>query len=95
MLVVVVGVEYAGEGLAHELQCHPSGFGLDGLEVVEGTDPYQVLDLGLDLLRERRVKPPLFSGAAGLFASSRASHIRSLTSTNSRTKARRRWCSAS
>ena len=34
-----------------------------------------------DLLRDRRVKPSLFTGAAGLSMSSRASHIRPLTST--------------
>jgi len=95
LLVAMVGVESLGDDLAHELQCHPSGFGLDGLEVVECAGADQPFDLGLDLLRNRRVQTPLFPGVAGRSASSFASHIRALTSTNSRTSARSRWCSSS
>ena len=69
-----------------------SGFNLNHLEVdvIERTIADQPLDLGLDLLRNRRVETPLFSAAVGLFASSRASQIRPLTSTSSRTSPRSR-----
>ena len=35
LLVGPVGIELLGDGLAHELQRHAPGFGLDGLEVIE------------------------------------------------------------
>ena len=91
-LVRAVGVEPPSDGLPHDLQRHTSGFNLNHLEVdvIERTIADQPLDLGLDLLRDRRVETPLFSAAAGLFASSRASQIRPLTSTSSRTSPRSR-----
>ena len=49
----MVGIEPPSDGLPHNLQCHPPGFGLDRLEVIDDTLADQVLDLGLDLLRER------------------------------------------
>ena len=94
LLVAVVGIEPARDGLAHELQRHPPRFGLERLEVVESALADQPLDLGLDLLRDRPVETPFFTGVAGLSTSSRASHIRPLTSTSSRTSARSRWYSA-
>ena len=86
LLVAVVGVERARDGLAHELQRHPPGFGLERLEVVKSALADQALGLGADLRGERRFKPPFFSGAPDLFASNRASHKRVLTSTNSRVR---------
>ncbi len=94
LMVGVVGIEPAGDGPPHDLQRHLSGGGLDGLEVVEGADADQALDFGAGLRRDRRVEPPLFAGSAGWPASSRASHSRPLTSTNSRTSPRSRWYSA-
>ena len=86
LLVAVVGVEPAGDGLAHELQRHPPGFGLDRLEVLNSAVADQALGFGADLRGERRFKPPFFSGAAGPPASNRTSHKRVLTSTNSRVR---------
>ena len=60
LLVAVVGVEPSGERLPHELQRHPTGFGLDRLEVIHDALADQPLDLGLDLLRDRRVQTPFF-----------------------------------
>ena len=86
LFIAVVAIELPGDGLAHELQRHPPGFGLQRLEVVEPTRANQVRDLGRALLRERRLEPPFFSGVAGLFASRCTSHKRVLTSTNSRVR---------
>ena len=86
LLVAPLGIELPGNGTPHELQRYPSRFGLKRLEVGEATDTDQGLDLGREFLRERRFKPPFFSGVAGLFASRCASHKRVLTSTNSRVR---------
>ena len=83
LLVAVVGVELARDGLPHELQRHPPGFGLERLEVVKSALADQALGFGADLRGERRFKPPFFSGAP---ASNCASHKRVLTSTNSRVR---------
>ena len=50
------------DGLPHDLQRHTSGFNLNHLEVdvIERTIADQPLDLGLDLLRDRRVETPFF-----------------------------------
>ena len=93
-VVAMVGIEPVGDGLPHDLQCHPPGFGLDRLEVIDDTLADQPLDLGLNLLRDRRAETPLFPGVARLSASSLASHSRPLTSTRSRTSPRSRWYSA-
>ena len=94
-VVGLVGFKLPGDGLPHDLQRHPPGFNLDRREVdlIEHTIADQPLNLGLDFLRDRRVESPLFAGAAGLFASSCASHIRPLTSISSRTSPRSRWYS--
>ena len=90
----MVGIEPVGDSLPHDLQCNPPSFGLDRLEVIDDTLADQPLDLGLDLLPDRRVETPLFPGVAGLSASSLASHIRPLTPTSSRASPRSRWYSA-
>ena len=47
----------AGAGRGGHNGRHPSGFGLDRLEVVEDARADQLLDLGADLHAERRFKP--------------------------------------
>ena len=86
LLVAVVGVELARDGLPHELQRHAPGFGLERLEVVKSAPADQALGFGADLRGERRFKPPFFSGAPGPPASNCASHKRVLTSTSSRVR---------
>ena len=86
VVVAMVGVELARDGLPHELQRHPPRFGLDRLEVVNSALADQALGFGAELRGERRFKPPFFSGAPDPPASNCASHKRVLTSTNSRVR---------
>ena len=93
LVVGVVGIEPVGDSLPHDLQRNPPRFGFDRLEVIDDPLADQPLDLGLDLLPDRRGETPLFAGMAGGFASSCTSQIRPLTSTSSRTSPRSRWYS--
>lgn len=71
---------------------------LDGLKIqsVDGGRPYERRDLGEDFNVEGFFEPPFFAASSETASSAvkRASHIRSLSSTNSRTNARNRLCSA-
>ena len=91
----MVGVEPAGDGLPHNLQRHPSRFGLDRLEVVEYAIADQARGFGGDLAADFRLerRDGIFFWA-DLMDSSCASHIRVLTSNSSRVRVRARRYSA-
>jgi len=93
-----VGVETALDRTGGQLKHLTTGRGLDGLEVhsVDRTRAYERLDFGRDLRREGFFEAPFFGTSSKLAspASSFASHKCSLVSTSSRTKARKRRCSA-
>lgn len=93
-----VRVEPPLDGTCRHLQGTPPRGDLDGLEIqsVDGGRPYERRDLGEDLSVEGFFEPPFFAASSETASADakRDSHIRSLNSTNSRTNARNRLCSA-
>ena len=55
--MVELCIELAGDGLPHDLQCHPSGFGLDRLEVVEHASADQGRGFASGLAADIGLKP--------------------------------------
>ena len=54
----MVGVESPGDGPPRDLQCHPLGFGLGLLEVVNYADADQARGFGSDLAADFRLDRP-------------------------------------
>ena len=55
LVVAMIGVEPAGDGLAHDLQRNPSRFGLDRLEVVKCAVANQARGFGVDFAADLRL----------------------------------------
>ncbi len=82
LVVGMVGIEPAGDGLVHELQRHPPRFGLERLEVIEHARADQPLGFVGELAAELRLdrRDETFA----VTALSWMSHIWALTSNSAR-----------